>query len=203
MRVWSLQKTAPMRRVRQRGFTMIELMIVVVIVGILASVAVVAYRRHINKVRAGEVDALFQELKVKEEGYAAEFGRYLGVCSAALPAPGVPDNLCTEGDYWPAPLTGNLIDITGAKPVRWTRLKVQPGKGALYCQYEVIAGPGGNISNMGAIGQSLYTEFPGSVPPKNWYYMLAQCDWDKDAAVNALYWSRGDQSAIGKENEQR
>ena len=203
MMVHRLHKGSPMRR-RSTGFTMIELMVTVAIVGILATIGVVAYTRNIRKVRASEVRAVIAEIKVKEEAYQMENGTYLGMCTTAMPTAGTMDSGCSEGDYWPTPLhTRQQMDITGAKPARWTALRLQPGKGALYCQYEAIAGAAGVNGNMGAIGKSLYTEYAGGTPPKNWYYVLAQCDWDSDSSVNALYWSRGDQNIIGAENEQR
>jgi hypothetical protein len=34
--------------------------------------------------------------------------------------------------------------------------------------------------------------------------MMAQCDWDNDMSVNALYWQRGDLSLMGSNgNEAR
>ena len=56
---------------------------------------------------------------------------------------------------------------------------------------------------MGAIGRSLYPEYAGNVPPKSWYYILAQCDWDSSSTVNALWSVRGDQSSLAVTNEQR
>jgi prepilin-type N-terminal cleavage/methylation domain-containing protein len=183
------------------GFTMIELMVVVAIVGILAAVAIVSYSRYTRRAKSGEVTMMFGEFKAKEEAFHAERGYYLGACNAAVNAPGTLDTGCAEGAYWPSPLnTSAQMDVT-APPARWTKLRVQPGKGSLYCQYSVVAGPAGNKAPMGAIGNELFAEFPGSTPPRNWFYAMAQCDWDNDLATNAQYWQRGDLTTMGNNGQ--
>ncbi len=42
-----------------------ELMIVVAIVGILASIAIFMFTRHVAKAKASEVPAMFAELKIR------------------------------------------------------------------------------------------------------------------------------------------
>ena len=188
-------------RPKQAGFTMIELMLVVAVISILVSVAVWAYSRSVRKARSTEITAMFAELKAREEAYKAEFGRYLPVC----PNPaGVPGADCAETDLWPAlPGKGQPIDIS-VPPARWTQLRIAPGKASLYCQYGVVAGLAGTSVPGGFTrGELLYGA--GVNIPFNWYYLVAQCDWDGDpaATANAWYWQRGDSTELGRENELR
>jgi hypothetical protein len=70
----------------------------------------------------------------------------------------------------------------------------------LYCQYQVVAGLAGDNSPMGDIGEEL---FGTTAPTRHWYYLVARCDWDDNATINARYWQRDDWSDLGKENEGR
>ena len=80
-------------------------------------------------------------------------------------------------------------------PPTWRQLKINPVKSSLYCQYGVVAGLAAT-SPTGAKGQLI---FPVA-SPAHWYYMVAQCDWDGDPAVNAWYYQRGDSYESGYEN---
>jgi prepilin-type N-terminal cleavage/methylation domain-containing protein len=66
------------RTKRTGGYTLIELMVVVVITGILAAVAIPAFRGYIMKARTSEATAFLGVIKLRQVGYYGEFGQYAG-----------------------------------------------------------------------------------------------------------------------------
>ena len=72
---------------RHRGFTLIELMIVVSIIGILASIAIPAYQNYTIRSQLTEAFSLASELKGPIQEYRKERGRFPADNAAAgLPA---------------------------------------------------------------------------------------------------------------------
>jgi prepilin-type N-terminal cleavage/methylation domain-containing protein len=181
---------------RAAGFTMIEMMMVVAVLGILTVVAVVGYTRIVRKARSSEVPEIFAELKLREDAYRAENGAYMPLCDNVTLG-----GACAEGHYWPTPLPGHGDQMTvTTPPASWQALRVNFHRGGLYCQYAVIAGAAGSATNIGTTGQIL---FGTSTPARAWYYLMAQCDWDGDPSNNATYWQRDDLTALGSDNEMR
>ena len=60
------------------GFSLIELMVVVVIVGVLASIAYPSYRDQVRKTRRADAKSALLDAAAKMERYYTQFGRYSG-----------------------------------------------------------------------------------------------------------------------------
>lgn len=73
--------TQKMLRKNQKGFTLIELMIVVAIIGILAAIAIPNFRNYQMKAKTAEASANLGNIKTAQEAYLAENDVYL-VCAA-------------------------------------------------------------------------------------------------------------------------
>lgn len=62
----------------QKGFTLIELMIVVAVIGILASIAVPSYTDYVKRGKAAEATSTLADLRVKMEQYFQDNHTYVG-----------------------------------------------------------------------------------------------------------------------------
>ena len=67
-----------MRRPFERGFTLIELMIVIMIIGILAAIAVPSYRQYVRKNAQSEAEANMLRLSIELEQWRAKALTYGG-----------------------------------------------------------------------------------------------------------------------------
>ena len=175
-------------RSRTQGFTLLELMIAVAIVGILATVAMFAYTKYVRKARSSEVPAMFAEFRVKQEQYHAENGTYLST--------GADDT-----DYHPASPAGPENPTTVLPfPTEWDDLRINTDKQLVYCAYVAIAGDGGDATNIGAKATAFGMS---AAPAANWFYLIAECDLDSDSTNNSFYFARSDLDGIAMEDDGR
>lgn len=60
-----------------RGFTLVELMVVVAILAVLTITAITSYRYYARRAYAQEARQLLLEMKMKQEQYFSEYGQYV------------------------------------------------------------------------------------------------------------------------------
>ncbi len=71
----------------KQGFTLIELIVVIIIVGILAAVGLTQYTKMVEKGRAAEARVVLGSLRTAEVAEYNENGAYLAVASLGVAAP--------------------------------------------------------------------------------------------------------------------
>src|SRR3982751_5824715 len=89
-------------RARSAGFSLMELMTVVVIVGILSAMAIPTFSDYVYKSRATEATEFLGVIRLREEAYRAEFG---GCCATVTTSPTVVTSLDTKANLNPDPST--------------------------------------------------------------------------------------------------
>jgi type IV pilus assembly protein PilE len=81
---------------RDKGITLIELLIVIVIVGILAAIAVPVYTNYMQRARRADAKTALEQLRASQEMFRAERGSYSTNLVQLVTSWGVP---ATAGDY--------------------------------------------------------------------------------------------------------
>jgi type IV pilus assembly protein PilE len=100
---------------RTRGFTLLELMVVVAIVAILAAVAINSYSKQVRKGRRAEAKQVILDLSLREEKWRSNHTNYIGTNSLDpdKTAFGLPLNLTvSDKTYYTIAITSTASPTT-------------------------------------------------------------------------------------------
>ena len=175
------------------GMSLVELMIVVVIIGILAAISVVGFRKYIARARLSEATAMLAEFAAKEQLFFLDNGQYIEAHSGDSSVIYASTSEAAE-DFWPQN-PNNYFDSVrapatlGNLPFSWSALGIRPRWKQLYCTYVVNAGvppdpaaPDAPLSF--TVGGALWA----SAPRVSWFYAIAACNLGGDAGWVSGSW---------------
>lgn len=148
----------------QSGFTLMELMITVAIVGILATIAVPSFVSYIHRSRTTEATSFLAEIKQRQESYRAEFTQYANV---STPSPAT------------MPSGGDLSGWPNLPP--WLQLGASPD-GAVRFQYDTFAG----LPNSPVAGGFAGCGTPAAGVRNEEFWFVAQAVGDLDGDGNTV-----------------
>lgn len=160
------------------GFTLLEVMVVVALIGVLAAVVVPSWIRESRKARGdSEINAMFAEIGAKEEQYKLDNGAYLGAatCPSTSTATGV--------DFNTTCVTTNSA---------WATLRINAPESVIRCTYALTAG---------AAGATLTppTGFTITAQPVGaWYYVVGTCELDGVAGKSSTFFQSSTDTVIQK-----
>ena len=154
-----------------RGYTLAELMIVVAMVGVLATLAVYGVRKYVLAAKSGEAMSMITAIKAAEENYRDETFVYLGTADYTAWHPvNTPGAFKTEwnADNGAASAVMRQLGVTTANPVYFT--------------YGVVSGRAGDKIPVPPTTKSKFN-FPGTVN-EPFYVAVAKGDLDGDGVFS-------------------
>jgi type IV pilus assembly protein PilA len=182
------------RRRSEEGFTLIEMMTVVVIVGVLAVLAVYGVRKYILSAKSGEAVAMMASIKTAEEAFKDETFVYFDVST----------NFATN-NFYPTTTPGKVkVQWGGGNATlagNWKTLGVQP-TGPVQFAYAVVAtAPGATVPAVPTITKD-NAAFNLPQTATQWMYVVAaKSDLGGRAGVDTVVLSHSLSTEIFIENE--
>jgi len=124
----------------EKGFTLIELMITVAIIGILATLAIPAYQRYVARAQVTEAVILLEGARLNVEEYITQSGSFpatlteLDALGSTTSGKYVSDIAGTPGSHGAGVLVAEFKASNIATPIRSTRLSFnRSASGAWTC----------------------------------------------------------------------
>ncbi len=146
---------------RRGGFTLIELMIVVAIIGILAAIAIPNFLRFQLKAKSSEGKTNLAAIRTAEESYFAEYGNYV----SALPSP--PTTAANQKTNFTHAVASEGFDRVGWSP-----------EGMVYFNYSVEISTGADQFTAAA-----HADIDNDADPQMWGYAKGAEDGKSHGAL--------------------
>jgi len=153
-------------RARSEGFSLMELMTVVAIVGVLSAMSVPTFSNYVYKSRTTEATEFLGVIRLREEAYRSEFGTY---CATVKTQPTEVAALDSKGNLVPDPSTTRRETAFFNGTDEWRQLGASPS-GPVRFGYGVVAGTPSQIP--AGMGFELRRDF--------WWVARAVGDLDAD-----------------------
>jgi len=176
-------------RPRARGFTLVELMVVVVMVGVLATIGIMMFRRWIFHTRSVEAIGTIQAIRVAQEKWRSENGGYIDV-SADM------------SSFYPMANPGRTLYAwdrpAGNDYAKWKLLNPTVNNSVQFGYVTKAGAPFTAIVQPTSVGQPVWPA-PAQVT-EPWYVIEATGDTD-DNGVKSYYVAASFNGELYKENE--
>jgi prepilin-type N-terminal cleavage/methylation domain-containing protein len=187
-------RTTPALRY-ERGFTLVEMMVVVVLVGVLASLAVYGVRKYILSAKTGEAVSMMTSIKSAEEAFKGETFVYYDVSTDFSAA-----------NFYPTATPGRTKMQWGGESsasglaAKWRTLAVAPDGPTAFSYAVVATAPGATAPGLPTQKQA--TDFKLPTSPTAWQYIaVAKADLGGISGVSTYVLSHSYSSEVYVENE--
>jgi len=95
---------------RKQGFTLLELIVVIIIIGILATLGFTQYTKMVEKGRSAEAKMILGQIRTAQAAYNQEYGA--NATDISLLAVGIANNTCDTAHYFSYIATGTTGTAT-------------------------------------------------------------------------------------------